>query len=211
MVVDVLQNPQKSDVYEYEKKHVRCVGVYIIIAETFMDGCVRYVLRVARVDSGCTVFSFSKIKPKIRVLLYTYDQRIAYRPDRPNAGIEALPHYHQLLVMRPFFAFRQKSLFIAGRTSMRRVPKINNQNIFLYQVIQHRNWPLRSIILNAHVTNASPDGRCTRTHTNEAFSCWFCCNSFRVDRARRGNVCLSSEGMLSYRSACSEIERWFGY
>ena len=29
-----------------------------------MDGCVRYVLRVARVDSGCTVFSFSKIKPK---------------------------------------------------------------------------------------------------------------------------------------------------
>ena len=37
-----------------------------------MYGCVRYVLRVARVDSGCTVFSFSKIKPQIRVLLYTY-------------------------------------------------------------------------------------------------------------------------------------------
>ena len=37
-----------------------------------MYGCVGYVLRVARVDSGCTVFSFSKIKPKIRVLLYTY-------------------------------------------------------------------------------------------------------------------------------------------
>ena len=37
-----------------------------------MYGCVRYVLRVARVDSGCTIFSFSKIKPQIRVLLYTY-------------------------------------------------------------------------------------------------------------------------------------------
>ena len=68
MVVDVVQNPQKSNVYEYEKKHVRCVGVYSGI----MYGCVRYVLRVARVDSGCTVFSFSTIKPKIRVLLYTY-------------------------------------------------------------------------------------------------------------------------------------------
>ena len=39
----------------------------------------------------------------------------------------------------------------------------------IVSVIQHRNWPLRSIILNAHGTNASPDGLCTRTHTNEAF------------------------------------------
>ena len=68
MMVDVVQNPQKSNVYEYEVKHVRGVGIYSGI----MYGCVRYVLRVARVDSGCTVFSFSKIKPKIRVLLYTY-------------------------------------------------------------------------------------------------------------------------------------------
>ena len=124
--------------------------------------------------------------------------------------------YSDLIIMRQgrgseateaVFAFRQKSLFIAGRTSMRRVPKIKNKNIFLYQgcLIQHRNWPLRSTILNAHGTNASPDGLCTRTHTNEAFSCWFRCNSFRVDRARRGNVCLSSQGMLSYRSACPEI------
>ena len=66
---------------------------------------------------------------------------------------------------RVFFAFRQKSLFIAGRTSMRRVPQIKNKNIFLYQgcVIQHRNWPLRSTIPNTHITNASPDGLCTRT------------------------------------------------
>ena len=114
--------------------------------------------------------------------------------------------------MRPFFAFRQKSLFIAGRTSMRRAPKIKNKNIFLYQgcLIQHRNWPLRSTILNAHDTNASPDGLCTRTHTNEAFSCWFCCNSFRVDRARCVNVCLSRQGMLSYRSACPEFKDGLG-
>ena len=59
-------------------------------------------------------------------------------------------------------------------------------------MIQHRNWPLRSTILNAHGTNASLDRVSTRTHTNEALSCWFCCNSFGVDRARRGNVCLEA-------------------
>ena len=48
MGVDVVQNPQKSNVYEYEKKHVRSVGIYSGI----MYGCVRYVLRVARVDPG---------------------------------------------------------------------------------------------------------------------------------------------------------------
>ena len=76
-----------------------------------------------------------------------------------------------------------------------RVPKIKKSKHFSVPgmficVIQHRNWPLRSTTLNPHGTNASPDGLCTRTHTSEAFSCWFCCNSFRVDRARRGNVCL---------------------
>ena len=84
------------------------------------------------------------------------------------------------------------------------MPKIKNQtfcctrDVYLFIcVIQHRNWPLRSIILTAYGNSASPDGLCTRTHTNEAFSWWFCGNSFRVDRARRGNVCLSSQGMLS--------------
>ena len=28
MVVDVVENPQKSNVYEYEKIHERCVGVF---------------------------------------------------------------------------------------------------------------------------------------------------------------------------------------
>ena len=48
-----------------------------------------------------------------------------------------------------------------------RVPKIEKQTIFCTRdvcVIQHRNWPLMSTILNAHGTNASPDGLCTRTH-----------------------------------------------
>ena len=87
-----------------------------------------------------------------------------------------------------------------------RVPKTKNKTFFCMYVclIQHRNWPLRSAILNAHGTNASPDGLCTRTHTSETFSCWFCGNPFRVDRARRGDVCLSSQGMVSYRSACPD-------
>ena len=65
-----------------------------------------------------------------------------------------------------------------------RVPKIQNQTFFCTRdvkfvclvvcVIQHRNWPPRSTILNAHGTNTISDGLCTRTHTNEAFSCWFC-------------------------------------
>ena len=48
MVVDVVRNPQKSNVYEYEKKHVRFVGVF----SGMMYGCVRHVLRVARADFG---------------------------------------------------------------------------------------------------------------------------------------------------------------
>ena len=91
-----------------------------------------------------------------------------------------------------------------------RTPKIQNQTLFCTRdvclcvrfryvcVMQHRNWPLRSTILNAYGTNASPDGLCTRTHTDEAFSFWFCCNSLRVDRARRGNVCLEDQA-----KACS--------
>ena len=121
-----------------------------------------------------------------------------------SAGIEVAPHYYQLLVMR---RTSEASLFIIGFPRKKnnlhngsyahRVPKIQKKthtHTILYQVcvIQHRNWPLRSTVLNAHGTNASPDGLCTRTHTNEAFLCWFCCNSFWVDRARRGNVCLEA-------------------
>ena len=114
-----------------------------------------------------------------------------------------------------FLVFSRKKKPLHNGSYEYRVPKIKQKKRYSVPgmfvcsgvcVIQHRNCQLRSTILNAHGTNASPDELCTRTHTNEAFSCWFCCNSFRVDRARRGNVCLeSSEGMLSYRSACPEI------
>ena len=95
-----------------------------------------------------------------------------------------------------FLGFPRKKKPLHNGSYEHRVPKIKNKTIFCLSVcmcvIQHRNWPIRSTILNAHGTNASPDGLCTRTHTNEAFSCWFCCNSCRVDRARRGNVCLEA-------------------
>ena len=94
-----------------------------------------------------------------------------------------------------FLGFPRKNKPLQTGSYEHRVPKIKNKAFFCTRyvcVIQHRNWPLRSTILNAHVTNASPDGLCTRTHTNEAFSCWFCCKSLRVDRARRGNVCLAA-------------------
>ena len=55
---------------------------------------------------------------------------------------------------------------------------------------QHRNRPRRSTAFNADGTNASPDGLCARTNKKEVFSCWSCCKSVRVGRARRGNVCF---------------------
>ena len=110
-----------------------------------------------------------------------------------------------------FLGFSKEKKPLHNGSYEHKVPKIKNKTLFCTSdvcdsgmcVIQHRNWPHRSTILNARGTNASPDGLCTRTHNNEAFSCWFYCNSFRVDRARRGNG--SSVGMLSYRSACPEI------
>ena len=107
-----------------------------------------------------------------------------------------------------FLSFPREKKPVHNGSHEHRVPKMNKPNIILYQgclcncVIRHRNWPLRSTILNAHGTNASPDGLCTRTHTDEAFSCWFCCNSFIVDRARRGNVCLEDQA-----KACSPTDQ----
>ena len=84
----------------------------------------------------------------------------------------------------PFLRFPRKNKPLHNGSYEHRVPKTKNQTLFCTRdvcVIQHRNWPLRSTIFNAPGTNASPGGLCTRTHTNEAFWCWFCCNSFRVD------------------------------
>ena len=109
-----------------------------------------------------------------------------------------------------FLGFPREKKPLHNGSYEHRVPKIKNKTFFCIYVcvvvcvFQHRNWPLRSTILNAHGTNASPDGLCTRTHTNEAFSSWFCCtgNSFRVDRARRGNVCLEDQA-----KACSPADQ----
>ena len=120
--------------------------------------------------------------------------------------VELLHYYNEARERsEPFFPwFSDEKKPLHNGSYEHRVPKIKNQTLFCTRdvcacdcvivcVIQHRNWPIRSTILNVHGTNASPDGLCTRTHTNEAFSCWFCCNSFRVDRVRRGNVCLEDE------------------
>ena len=82
-----------------------------------------------------------------------------------------------------FLCFPTKKKRLHSGSYEHRVPKITNKTFFCTRyvcVIQHRHWPLGSTILNAHGTNASPDGLCTRTPTNEAFSCWFRCKSFRV-------------------------------
>ena len=94
-------------------------------------------------------------------------------------------------------------LHVARRNSLR---SNKNETLFCTRdvcvcVIQHRNWPLGLTIFNAHGTNASPDGLCTRTR-NEVFSCWFCCDSFSIDRARRGNVCLEDQA-----KACSPTDQ----
>ena len=110
-----------------------------------------------------------------------------------------------------FLGFPRKKNPLHNGSYEHRVPKIKNLTLCCTRdvcvcncvcVIQHHTWPLRSTILNAHGTNASPDRLCTRTHTNEAFSCWFCCNSFRVDRARRGNVRLEYQA-----KACSPTDQ----
>ena len=68
------------------------------------------------------------------------------------------------------FPWKMKPLY--NGSYEHRVPKIKNKTFFCTMcVIQHRNWPLKSTILDTHGTNASPGGLCTRTHTNEAFSC----------------------------------------
>ena len=75
MVVDVVvQNPQKSNVHEYEKKHVRSAGIY----SGKMYGCVRYVLRVARVDSGWGYCSWRNDGKKV-VFEYPASSRSAWK------------------------------------------------------------------------------------------------------------------------------------
>ena len=52
------------------------------------------------------------------------------------------------------------------------MPKIKNKTFYVC-VIQHRNWPLRSTILNVHGTNCSADEFYARAHINEPYLCYY--------------------------------------
>ena len=76
MVVDVVvQNPQKSNVYEYEKKHVRRDSKMCCCC------CRRFCCGAPKTDE------------RIHAPVLHDASQIDY-----TAGIEVAPHYHQLLV-----------------------------------------------------------------------------------------------------------------
>ena len=51
-----------------------------------------------------------------------------------------------------FLGFPRKKTPLHNGSYKHRVPKIEKENILLYVcVIRHRNWPLRSTILSAHI------------------------------------------------------------
>ena len=78
MVVDVVvQNPQKSNEYEYEK------NMYVVTP--------RCAAAAAAVVSAVVLRQPTKE--------YTHPYSMMHRR-LPTAGIEVAPHYHQLLVMR---------------------------------------------------------------------------------------------------------------
>ena len=75
MMVDVVvQNPQKSNEYEYEKKHVRrdsrCAAAVVVSA-----------VELRRPTKEYTQHPYSMMHRRL-----------------PTAGIEVAPHYHQLLI-----------------------------------------------------------------------------------------------------------------
>ena len=83
-----------------------------------------------------------------------------------------------------FLGFPREKKPLHNGSYERRVPKIKNQTLFCTRdvcacdcvivcVIQHRNWPIRSTILNAHGTNCSADGFYARTHINEPYLCYY--------------------------------------
>ena len=75
------------------------------------------------------------------------------------------------------------------------VPKIKakHSSVQCMCVIQHRNWPFRSTILNAHGTNCSADGFNARTHVNEPYLCY--CVVCRSKLAEADAETCVSQGM----------------
>ena len=76
MVVDVVQNPQKSNVYEYEKKNM-----YVV---------------TPRCAAAAAVVSAVVLRRPTKE--YTHPYSMMHRR-LPTAGIEVAPHYHLLLVL----------------------------------------------------------------------------------------------------------------
>ena len=80
MVVDVVvQNPQKSNEYEYEK------NMYVVTP------------RCAAAAAAAAVVS--AVVPRRPTKEYTHPYSMIHRR-LPTAGIEVAPHYHELLVIR---------------------------------------------------------------------------------------------------------------
>ena len=76
MVVDVVvQNPQKSNVYEYRK------NMYVVTPKCAADTAVVSAVVLRRPTKE-----------------YTHPYSMMHR-GLPTAGIEIAPHYHQLLVL----------------------------------------------------------------------------------------------------------------
>ena len=77
MVVDVVvQNPQKSNEYEYEKKNM-------------------YVVTPRCAPAAAAVVSALVLRRPTKEYTHPYSMM---HPRLPTAGIEVVPHYHQLLV-----------------------------------------------------------------------------------------------------------------
>ena len=111
-----------------------------------------------------------------------------------------------------FLPSGKKSLFIAGRTSMRRVIKIRKKTFFCAMsvwfniVIGHLGRPYSTHTAPMPVLMGSVHAHILTKPSRAGFSV------VRLELIEPGaETCLSSQGMLSYRSACPEIWRWFGY
>ena len=76
MVVDVVQNPQKSNVYEYEKK--------------------KHVRRDSRCAAADAVVSAVVLRRPTKENTHPYSMM---HRRLHTAGIEVAPHYHQLIVL----------------------------------------------------------------------------------------------------------------
>ena len=92
MVVDVVvQNPQKSDEYEYEK------NLYVVTPRCAVPAAA----------------AVSAVVPRRPTKEYTHPYSMMHRR-LPTAGIEIAPHYHQMLVVVSLRIF--ENIFVSTTT-----------------------------------------------------------------------------------------------